>query len=403
MRVITIIATFFVFHFSAQQDIAALKAHIEVLSSHEMQGRRAGTEGEKLAAKYIKSQFQSIGLTPLTPRYYQSFSLPMTEDSLDTQYNLLEARNVIGFIDNDAEKTIVIGAHYDHLGIGFHAASREADPSDKIHYGADDNASGVALMLSLANYFEHNDIQESTNFVFIAFSAEEIGLIGSKYWCENAGFDMKSIKAMINLDMVGRLDAVTKELFVFGIGTAERWNNVLEENNTLFNLVKDSSGIGPSDHASFYLEEIPAIHFFTGQHLDYHTSADTHEKINYSGMLEIHDFLTRITLAVSEEVEMPFLATRNKITTKRTKLKVTLGIMPSYGFNGPGLKVDAVIDEKPAALSGMNDGDIITVMNGQPIEDIYTYMEVLGQLSPGDQLEVTVERNNKIILLTINL
>lgn len=231
-----------------------------------MEGRRAGTEGERLAADYIKSQFQSIGLTPLTPRYYQSFSTPLTQDSLDSQKNSLTAKNVIGFIDNDKEQTIVIGAHYDHLGRGFHALSREAHPEDQIHYGADDNASGLALMLNLADYFENNEVVELTNFVFIAFSAEEIGLIGSKFWCENSGFDLKSIKAMINLDMVGRLDPSTKELFVFGIGTSNRWDEVLEEHNTKFKLIKDSSGVGPSDHASFYLENIPAVHLFTGQH-----------------------------------------------------------------------------------------------------------------------------------------
>jgi len=404
MRTITVIAKFLVlFHLSAQQDVAVLRAHVEALSSPKMEGRRAGTEGEMLAAQYIKSQFQSIGLTPLTPRYYQSFSIPSAQDSLDTQKNSLTAKNVIGYIDNDKEKTIVIGAHYDHLGTGFHVASREGETAGKIHYGADDNASGVALMLSLANYFEQNDIQESTNFVFIAFSAEEIGLIGSKYWCANSGFDMKSIKAMINLDMVGRLDPATKELFVFGTGTSNRWNDLLDQHNSRFALVKDSSGIGPSDHASFYLENIPAVHFFTGQHEDYHTSTDTYEKINYYGMLELHQYLIHVIDDISQEEDMTFLPTKNKMQTKRTKLKVTLGIMPSYGYHGPGLKVDAVIDGKPAALSGMQDGDIILTMNGQDIADIYTYMEVLSERTPGEQMEVIVKRNDKKVLLTINL
>lgn len=404
MKLFFSIVLFFVsIQLLSQEVIAAMKVHVETLSSSKMEGRRAGTEGEFLAAKYIKGQFQSIGLTPLTPRYYQSFSIPAAQDSLDTLYNSLTAKNVIGFIDNDKEQTIVIGAHYDHLGSGFHSSSRETDTEGKIHFGADDNASGVALMLSLADYFEHNEVVESTNFIFIAFSAEEIGLIGSKYWCANSGFDMKSIKAMINLDMVGRLDASTKELFVFGIGTSNRWADLLDENNTMFELVKDSSGVGPSDHASFYLENIPALHIFTGQHEDYHTSTDTHEKINYEGMVEIHQFLTHVILDIAEVEEMIFQPTKNKMPSKRTKLKVTLGVMPSYGYQGPGLKVDTVIEGKPAALSGMHDGDVITVMNGEAIEDIYSYMEVLSELSPGDLLEVTVTRMNKNVLLTINL
>lgn len=404
MQLIFSIVLFFVsIQLLSQEVIDAMKVHVETLSSSKMEGRRAGTEGEILAAKYIKSQFQSIGLTPLTPRYYQSFSIPAAQDSLDIQYNSLEAKNVIGFIDNDKVETIVIGAHYDHLGQGFHQSSRESSPDGKIHYGADDNASGVALMLSLADYFEHNDMVETTNFIFIAFSAEEIGLIGSKYWCANSGFDMKSIKAMINLDMVGRLDSSAKELFVFGIGTSNRWADLLDENNTMFELVKDSSGVGPSDHASFYLENIPALHIFTGQHKDYHTSTDTHEKINYEGMVEIHQFLTHVILDIAEAEEMIFQPTKNKMPSKRTKLKVTLGVMPSYGYQGPGLKVDAVIEGKPAALSGMHDGDVITVMNGEAIEDIYAYMEVLSKLSPGDLLEVTVKRMNENVLLTINL
>jgi hypothetical protein len=404
MKSFLILGFFFQLLYSfGQQSYEAMEKHVVQLSSPEMEGRRAGTEGEILAAKYIKEQFQSIGLTPLTPRYYQSFSITAAQDSLDTQYNSLEAKNVIGFIDNDKEQTIVIGAHYDHLGRGFHTSSREADPAGKIHYGADDNASGVALMLNLADYFENNEVVELTNFVFIAFSAEEIGLIGSKYWCTNSGFDMKTIKAMINLDMVGRLDPSTKELFVFGIGTSNRWTEVLDEHNTRFELVKDSSGVGPSDHASFYFENIPVVHFFTGQHEDYHRSTDTKEKINYEGMLEIHDYLIHVIDDISQEGEMTFLPTKNKMQSKRTKLKVTLGIMPSYGYPGPGLKVDAVIEGKPAALSGMLDEDILLVMNGREVEDIYTYMEILGELSPGDQIEVTVNRNNKNKVLTINL
>ena len=180
------------------------------------------------------------------------------------------ARNVIGFIDNNTKNTIVIGAHYDHLGLGHNGGSLDANPEDKIHNGADDNASGTAGVIELARYFQNNKIQEKNNLLFICFSGEELGLFGSKYFTEHPTVDSAHFNYMINLDMIGRLDSAGS-VAVSGTGTSPVWETLLKElSGGSLSIKTDSAGMGPSDHSSFYLKKIPALHFFTGSHSDYH-------------------------------------------------------------------------------------------------------------------------------------
>ncbi|MDF0679171.1 MAG: M20/M25/M40 family metallo-hydrolase, partial [Nitrosomonas sp.] len=202
--------------------------------------------------------------------------------------------NIIGYIDNEASYTVIIGAHYDHLGLGENGNSLDANPQGKIHNGADDNASGTAGLIELARYFQKNKKKEKYNFLFISFSGEELGLFGSKYFTEHPTIDLQKVNYMINLDMVGRLDPATKALAVSGTGTSNVWETELKKITTELKIKTDSAGIGPSDHSSFYLKNIPVLHFFTGAHSDYHKPSDDWQKINYSGEKRVLELIIKL-------------------------------------------------------------------------------------------------------------
>ena len=373
---------------------------VNYLSSEEMKGRRAGTKGEIEAAKYIKERFETIRLTPLEKGFISSFSFT---EKLGKDSSIVDrvGHNIIAEINNNQNKTVIIAAHYDHLGEGFHPSSRETHPEGKIHFGADDNASGVAGMLSIANYLNNNDRVENNNYIFISFSAEELGLYGSKYWLDHTDVDLNNVIAMINLDMIGRLDTISNQLEIFGTGTTSSWNDIIDTSNKGFKIKKTSSGIGASDHNSFYLKGIPALHIFTGTHEDYHKSTDTAEKINFKGIDSIVSFVTLILEEIENKEVLPFQKTKSSNKSKRAKMKVTMGIMPSYVSHDKGLLIDGVLSQKPAEIAGLQDGDIIIEINSNPIKDIYDYMEQLSLFDPGDKTTVKVLRGETTKLFTI--
>lgn len=369
------------------------------MASDKLQGRAPGTKGEKLAYEYIASEFEKIGATPKgSGGYLQPFTYKRTANPHSTtgKGKSITAYNVIAFINNNAENTVVIGAHYDHLGKHNHNSSLDKSTKNKIHNGADDNASGVAGVLELARYFATNNIQEQNNFLFIAFSAEEDGLIGSKYFTENPTIDLSKVSAMLNMDMVGRLNDSTRNLLVYGVGTSANYGIIFSELNHNFNLVFDSSGIGPSDHTSFYLKNIPVLHFFTGQHTDYHKPSDDAEKINFTGTKEVVEFIKNIAEKIAALPKLNFTETQVK-EQEKVSFKVSLGIMPDYAFQGKGVKVDAVTTGKPAHTAGMKAGDIIIAINSEEVKDVYEYMKQLAKFSKGDTAIVTVQRKTEVI------
>jgi C-terminal processing protease CtpA/Prc len=256
-------------------------------------------------------------------------------------------------------------------------------------------------MLSIANFLNNNDRIEKNNYIFISFSAEELGLYGSKYWLENSSIDLNNIIAMINLDMIGRLDTISNQLEVFGTGTTASWNEMIDSSNKDFKIKKISSGIGASDHNSFYLKSIPALHIFTGTHEDYHKSTDTAEKINFKGINSIVSFVTLLLEEVESKTSLPFQKTKTSGESKRAKMKVTMGIMPSYVAHDKGLLIDGVLSQKPAEIAGLLEGDIIIEINSNPINDIYDYMEQLSLFDPGDKTTVKVLRGETTKLFTI--
>lgn len=384
-------------------NIENLKAHITYLASDKLQGRSPGTKGEKLAVKYIEKQFLSYNLTPKGENgFKQSFDYTLTANPHDTNPSKGQSKkgtNVIGFLDNNASSTIVIGAHFDHLGKGHNINALDTDKK-AIHNGADDNASGTAGVIELARYLSSNSVKENHNFLFICFSGEEDGLVGSKYFTNHATIDPASINCMINMDMIGRLDPVSKKLLVYGVGTSPDFAGVIDTLDKRFKFVIDSSGIGPTDHTSFYLKDMPVLSFFTGQHSDYHKATDDVEKINFNGEQSVLEYIVTVINKLDNKPRLKFSATKQK-NQEKMSFKVTLGIMPDYTFTDPGLRVDAVTEGRPAQKAGIKAGDIITELGGKPVKDIYEYMERLNGFKKGDKTTAKAKRNGETMSFQI--
>ncbi|MBS1952447.1 MAG: M20/M25/M40 family metallo-hydrolase [Cytophagales bacterium] len=385
----------------AQIEEAKLRQHIKTLSADSLNGRGTGSEGEKMAASYIISQFKKIKLQPKgeSNGFFQAFPFKGGMHGTGTEGT---GHNIIGYIDNEASYTVIIGAHYDHLGLGENGNSLDANPQGKIHNGADDNASGTAGLIELARYFQKNKKKEKYNFLFISFSGEELGLFGSKYFTEHPTIDLQKVNYMINLDMVGRLDPATKALAVSGTGTSNVWETELKKITTELKIKTDSAGIGPSDHSSFYLKNIPVLHFFTGAHSDYHKPSDDWQKINYSGEKRVLELIIKLIEDLDGTPRLAFLPTKNKSLSSSRSFKVTMGIMPSYTSSEEGLTVDGVTDGKPAQKAGIQAGDVIVQMGELTIKDIQAYMDALGKFQKGQTIPVKVKRKGELLTLTVS-
>jgi hypothetical protein len=306
--------------------------------------------------------------------------------------------NVIGYIDNSATTTVVLGAHFDHLGYGEDGNSMHRTGEKMIHNGADDNASGTAALIELARILKTTKAKNN-NYLFIAFSGEELGLYGSKYFTENPTIDLKTINYMINMDMVGRLNDSTKSLAVGGYGTSPSWASVIKpaEKKLPFVIKIDSSGTGPSDHTSFYRKDIPVLFFFTGQHRDYHRPSDDAERINYDGELAVVNYINTVINNLNKQNQkLAFLKTRETQTTP-TALRATLGIMPDYTYSGAGVRADGVTDGRPAFKAGLKAGDVIIKLGETEVNSMETYMQALNKFNKGDKTKVKYKRGNEVI------
>ena len=381
---------------SQQTNQESFKKDVEYLASEKLEGRFPGTNGEQLAANYIAEKFEKFGLTKLTDSYFQSFNFTLPSSpheevkfnqDTDTKIN---SKNIIAFIDNKKKNTVIIGAHYDHIGYGGQYSLDRG--INEIHNGADDNASGTAMLLSLAKQLNNkNDVEN--NYLFIAFSAEELGLIGSRYFVNSDVFNKESINFMINLDMVGRLN-VEKELSIFGVGTSSIFKQVVNSMNNNFKLKIIEDGTGPSDHTSFYNKDIPVLFFHTGSHENYHRPSDDVNLINYKGMSEISNYI----IDIIDELE-----TYNKLEFKETisnqptvaRFNVSLRVMPDYVFEGDGMKASQIIKGGPADDAGLIDGDVIIMLGENEVKDVYDYMNSLSKFEKGDSTKVIVLRSGK--------
>jgi aminopeptidase YwaD len=267
----------------------------------------------------------------------------------------------------------------------------------QIHNGADDNASGTAALIELARLMRVSK-DKSNNYAFIAFSGEELGLHGSKYFTEHPTLNLQTINYMINMDMVGRLNDSSKTLTIGGYGTSPAWGPVFTalSKQKLFTIKFDSSGTGPSDHTSFYLKNIPVLFFFTGLHTDYHKPTDDFDKININGELNIIKFIESLVKATSTKGKLAFQKTRETTSMASTRFNVTLGIMPDYTFSGGGVRVDGVSDGRPAQKAGIQTGDIIVQLGDFNTHSMETYMQALGKFNKGDKTKVKYKRGNEL-------
>jgi hypothetical protein len=386
----------------AQQiEAIKVKTHISFLASDDLNGRGTGTADEKKAAEYIAKQFAEIKLQPKGEKgtYLQGYEFTEPANphaTTDTAGKKRTLTNVIGFLDNGAKQTIVIGGHYDHLGLGHDGNSLDANPKEKIHNGADDNASGTAGVIELARYYSNNNKKELYNFLFICFSGEELGLFGSKQYCENPVVPLTDVNMMINMDMIGRLEPTSRKLMIYGVGTAPEFVNLIASIKTTMNIMTDSAGVGPSDQTSFYLKDIPVLHFFTGQHSDYHKPSDDVDKVNIEGEKEVLEFIINTLSEIEKLPKLKFMKTRSA-KSDTPAFKVTLGIMPDYMFSGVGVHIDGVTEGKPAFKAGLLKGDVVVKLGEHTVTDMNSYMKALSMFKKGDTTKVKALRGNDLI------
>jgi len=406
MMRILIASLLFSFFAPAQQAFAQttisetnLRNHVTFLASDKLKGRGTATKEEQKAAKYLAKQFKKAGLQPKGDNgsWFHEFSFKKPQDphgTVSADAPVLKSRNVAAYLDNGAPNTIIIGAHYDHLGLGHDRNSLEANSVGKIHNGADDNASGTAGVLELARYFAQNGVREQHNFLFLCFSGEELGLLGSKKYVETPTVDLSKVHFMLNMDMIGRLNEDNR-MVVGGVGTAPNFVPLLNSLNTSdLSIKQDSAGIGPSDHTSFYLKNIPVLFFFTGQHTDYHKPSDDVEKVNFTGQKAILNYAVRLIDALDKAPKLVFQETKSK-PEDTPRFKVTLGIMPDYTYEGEGVHVDGVTDGKPAAKAGLQRGDRIIGLGDTEIHTIRDYMQALSKFQKGETAKVKVVRGSE--------
>ena len=381
-----------------------IKEDVTFLASDKLEGRQTGTKGEKAAAEYIQKRFKELGLAPKgTEGFLQPFTFkPKTNPHNEVKFDVngdgtITGNNVIGFLDNKVENTIIIGAHFDHLGFGGEG-SLYRDSIKAIHNGADDNASGVAILLNLAAKLKKNNTKN--NYLFMAFSGEEMGLLGSNYFVKNPTIDTKTVSYMINMDMVGRLKQ-DSALAVYGTGTSPIFKQTLKSHNDNFKLIQQESGVGPSDHTSFYLADIPVLHFFTGQHEDYHKPGDDSEKLNYEGMETISTYIYNIITDLDDNGKLAFRKTKNE-SEETPRFKVGLGVIPDYMFDGKGMRIDGISEDKPAQKAGLQKGDVVIQLGDSLVTNMMSYMRALSVYKKGDKTKVIVLRANNKVETEIN-
>ncbi|HUP20959.1 MAG TPA: M20/M25/M40 family metallo-hydrolase [Gemmatimonadota bacterium] len=389
---------------------AEICATIAVLAHDSLAGRAAGTPEGAAAAEWIADRFAELGLLAPEGGHLQSFAFPRrlardphaevaaraagSEEASDAETAV--TANVVGIVRGFdpalSGQAVVIGAHYDHLGRAGEPGERVAgslDPgSDAVHNGADDNASGVAGLLELAGRFAADP--PGRTVVFLAFGAEEPGILGSRHWVRNPLWPLDRTVAMVNLDMIGRM---RERLTVYGTGTSEIWPALLDslEAAGAPPIQRVPDGIGPSDHAAFYPEGVPVIALFTGTHEDYHRPTDDVELVHADGAARVVEFAAALVEAIADGREVPWTeAPRSE--RRAMAFSVGLGVVPDYGFAGTGLAVASVRGGGPAHAAGLAAGDVIVRLAGREVADVYAYTEILAGLEAGEAVEVTYAR-----------
>ena len=351
---------------------------------------------------YEKDKLESLAIPVIVMlNYDNNFAKASVNIECAIDINAKEkfGHNIVSYIDNNAANTIILGAHYDHLGYGEDHNSLYSGETPMIHNGADDNASGTAALIEMGRWLKKSTYKKY-NYLFVNFSGEELGLFGSKYFTEHAGIDLKRVNYMINMDMVGRLNDSTHGITIGGYGTSPSWGNIIKKEDSYFKINLDSSGSGPSDHTSFYKKDIPVLFFFTGSHKDYHKPTDDAEKINYNGELQIIKYIQNIIAQTNAMDKLSFAKTR-EVSMGKSSFKVSLGVMPDYTFTGSGVLVDGVSENKPAQKAGLKVGDILIQLGEHKFTDVQTYMGALNKFNKGESTTVKIQRGKEELVFPI--
>ncbi len=392
-----------------------MKKAVEYLASQELGGRYPATIGDTLASEFIVGELRSLKLKPIVKGkkkkgYFHDFTYGKTEKR--TTHNIIA---VLPGIDKRLRNEyIVVGSHYDHLGLGGEGSGSRRPDTIAVHPGADDNASGDAVVLQLAKHFKK--VRSPRSIIFAFFGAEEQGLVGSKFFLEwmnkedekriNLPANKKNIVAMVNLDMVGRMR--DNAMSVSGTGTSSGFKAIVENiaEQTGLHVTCIADGYGPSDHASFVAAEIPVLFLTTGGHMEYHTPGDVPSTLNYDGMQQTLEFTQELITRLAEMPETPdYINVPSSQKMSHAKFKVTLGLMPDVmgASDKPGLRADIVVAGKPAHNAGIRSGDIIQEIDGKPLKDIEEYMERLSELKAGTTIPVKVLRGEETIVFQVHL
>jgi hypothetical protein len=413
---------------------ARLSRTVLYLASDELEGRGLGSPGLDLAADYIAEQFHEAGLktdlydgtpfqkftvNPSSPHGFKLNTAPQESGkqesaggsadaaatTKETAAKRIDAKNVIGVLEGEgplADETIVVGAHYDHLGRGEPGTLEPG--SHEIHHGADDNASGVAALIEIARKLSAREKKLPRRVVFIAFTGEERGLFGSARYAKEPLFPLDKTIAMVNLDMVGRL--VDDKLVVYGTDTAEQWNGMLDRlfESHPFKVTRHPEGFGPSDHSSFYAKQIPVLFFFTGTHKDYHRPGDTFDKINVEGMRRVADLAADTVAAIAEMPDRPkYKATGSPPEFTKTGSRPYFGSIPDFSQEQPGYALSGVSKGGPAEKAGLKAEDVIIRLGEHPIGNLEDFDNALRKFKAGDRVLVVVKRAGEELKYEVTL
>jgi hypothetical protein len=378
-------------------------AAVRYLADDALEGRLSGSAAERCAGDYIAAEFRRLGLKPAgdSESFFQEVALVSTV-SPHTPGGT--SRNVVALLEGTdpvlRREAVVIGAHYDHLGHG-ELFSLAPDLRGAIHNGADDNASGVGALLAIAEALTRGS-RPARSLVFVAFTGEEFGLLGSAHFTEHPAVPLAQTRAMLNFDMVGRLGS--DPLLVYGVETATEWREIIRAANQTepIEIAKHGDGFGPSDHTSFYLRDIPVLHFFTNVHADYHRPSDSWEKIDIEGLERISTLAARIALKVANR-PAPLTLQRGAGEAARADAGpgygAYLGTIPDFSPVERGVRLSGVRPGSPAELAGLQAGDVLVAMNDQEITDLYALTNALRARKPGDEVQITAVRDGRQLIV----
>ena len=388
-------------------DSMRVRTDIEYLASDALQGRGTGTAGNDSATAWAARRYAALGLRTILPTFLQPFVARSAMQAHNSGGAELSSNNVVAYLQGSSatlrNQVIVIGAHIDHLGRSA-VGALDPDAKDAVRNGADDNASGTAAVLELARLLRARPLRRSV--LFVNFTGEELGLLGSQYFVEHSPVPLDSMVVMINFDMVGRLRA--DKVIVYGVATAREMAAVLDRANahTGLDLRRVGDGFGPSDQSSFVARNVPVLHFFTDLHDDYHRASDDADKINAAGEARVIELAERVVRDIdARDTRLSFVkAAAPPPVAARPGSNVYLGSIPDMASGDiTGLKLTGVRAGSPADSAGIRAGDIVVELGGKPVTDLQTYSDALYSYKPGDTIKVVVMRDGRRLILDVKL